>query len=153
MINLLNIALAFIKANRLKVLACLAIVGVVFAAYKFGHYQGQISAELKYANAQAQEAGDVLNQFITGTKELTQAANNASKALSQQIVERKLYDEQSTKALQDALNNSADARINCVFDDSVLRFIDSARESAVKATTDGITGNTGSAVRTSSKAP
>lgn len=142
----------FINNKSYFLLGAILVVGVG-SVYRMGISHGKSVAKQEYTALQAQQAAEALNQFIESTKQLTKAANDASSALSQQIVERKLYDEQSTKALQEALNTTADDRVNCVFDDSVLQFIDAARDSAARATTGGITRNTRSAVRTPSKTP
>lgn len=129
------------------------LVVSVGSVYRMGVSHGKSVAKQEYTTLQAQKTSDALNQLITSTKQLTETAINVSEALSQQIAERKLYDEQSTQALQEALNKTADNRSHCVFDDSVLQFIDSARTSAAKATTYGITGTTNSSMRTTSKTP
>lgn len=143
----------FVINNKTYFLFGGLLIFSVGMAHRLGINQGQLISEQKYTAQQAQQSTNVLNQFIESAKQLTKAANDASSALSQQIVERKHYDEQSTRAFQEALNTTASNRVNCVFDDSVLRFIDAARESASRATTGGITSNTDSAVRTPRKTP
>ena len=129
------------------------LVVSVGSVYRMGVSHGKSVAKQEYTTLQAQKTPDALNQLITSTKQLTETAINVSEALSQQIAERKLYDEQSTQALQEALNKTADNRSHCVFDDRVLQFIDSARTSAAKATTYGITGTTNSSMRITRKTP
>lgn len=152
MINIIRICFSFFKSYGVVLLVLLLFVAII-STYFQGYRDGKKQAEVDYTKIQVQQAADTLNQFIEGAKQLTQAANDASKALSGQIVERKLYDEQSTKALQDALKSTVDSRVNCVFDGNILQHIDTARDNAVKATTGGITGTTGSALRITDKAP
>ncbi|OCG02927.1 hypothetical protein [Gilliamella sp. wkB112] len=151
--NICKLIKSFFVNNK----TCFLIVGLLICcigiSYQFGVNHGKTITTQKYATQQAKQTVDTLNQLITSTKQLTETAINVSEALSQQIAERKLYDEQSTQALQEALNKTADNRSHCVFDDSVLLFIDSARTSAAKATTYGITGTTNSSMRTTNKTP
>lgn len=142
----------FVSNKSYFLLGIILIVGFG-SIYQLGISHGKSMAKQEYIALEAQHAMDTLNQFIVSTKQLTKTANDASYSLSQQIAERKLYDEQSNQALQDRLNKTANDRTNCVFDDSVLQFIDSARTSAVKATTYGITGTTNSSMRTTGKTP
>lgn len=151
--TLWNVIKGFFINNKSYFLLGAILVVSVGSVYRMGVSHGKSVAKQEYTTLQAQKTADALNQFIDSTKQLTKAANDASSALSHQIVERKLYDEQSTQALQKALNKTADNRSHCVFDDSVLQFIDSARTSAAKATTYGITGTTNSSMRTTSKTP
>lgn len=147
---------SFFVSNRSYLLIAFAVLAVIvggWLVYQVGIKDGKSIAKQEYTELQAQQAKDALAQFITDAKEMMQKANSVSNAISKQLVERKLYDEQSTKALQDALKNSADSRNHCVFDDDVLQLIDAARESAVRATTSGITSTTGSAMRTTSETP
>lgn len=149
--TLWNVIKGFLVNNKKGFLIVGLLIWCVGIFYQFGVNHGKTITTQKYATQQAKQTVDTLNQLITSTKQLTEIAINVSDALSQQIAERKLYDEQSTQALQEALNKTADNRSHCVFDDSVLQFIDSARTSAAKATTYGITGTTNSSMRTTSK--
>lgn len=146
-----NLAKSFVVSNKSYLLLGIALIVAVFGVYRLGIKDGKATAKQEYTELQAKQAVDTLNQFIEGTKQLTQAANAASKALAEQIVERKLYDEESTKALQDALKRSANSRSTCVFDDNVLQLIDNARNNAVRATTSGITRNNGDTLRSASE--
>ncbi|MDF7669868.1 hypothetical protein PT276_01390 [Orbaceae bacterium ESL0721] len=146
---MINTLWQFVKqsfiTNKYSFLLGLALIVI----YQLGLNNGKEIAKQEYMTIQTQQSADALNQFINGTKQLTQAANEASRALLQQLVERKVYDEQSTKALQEALNKTSDSRSVCVFNDSVLQFIDAARARAVRATTDGIASDVSSTVRNS----
>ncbi|OCG16920.1 hypothetical protein [Gilliamella sp. WF3-4] len=140
----------FVGSKNYFLLGIILVVGFG-ALYRLGISHGKSMVKQKYIALEAQQAMDTLSQFIESTKQLTKAANDASYSLSQQIVERKLYDEQSTQALQDALNKTANDRSHCVFDDSVLQFIDSARENAAQATTHGFTSTTDGTMRITRK--
>lgn len=146
-----NLAKSFVVNNKSYLLLGIALIVTIFGAYRLGIKDGKATAKQEYTELQAKQAVDTLNQFIEGTKQLTQAANDASKALSEQIVERKLYDEESTKSLQDALKRSANSRSTCLFDDNVLQLIDNARNNAVRATTSGITRSNGDTLRSASE--
>ena len=151
--NIWSLIKVFFYNNKSYFVLVAILVVSVGSVYRMGVSHGKSVAKQEYTTLQAQKTSDALNQLITSTKQLTETAINVSEALSQQIAERKLYDEQSTQALQEALNKTADNRSHCVFDDRVLQFIDSARTSAAKATTYGITGTTNSSMRITRKTP
>lgn len=137
----------FFVVNKNYFLVIALVISSVITAYSFGVNNGK----QKQAITQATQTINVLNQLIDSTKQLTKNAVDASSALSQQMAERKLYDEQSTNALRDALNSTATNRSNCVFDDRVLQFIDSARTRAAEATTHGFTSTTDGTMRITRK--
>lgn len=144
--NIYKLIKNFFVVNKNYFLVIALVITSVITAYSFGVNNGK----QKQAITQATQTINVLNQLIDSTKQLTKNAVDASSALSQQMAERKLYDEQSTNALRDALNSTATNRSNCVFDDRVLQFIDSARTRAAEATTNGITSTTKRAMRNTS---
>lgn len=148
--TILNMVSSFFVRNKSYLLLGIVLIFCFSGAYRLGIKNGKLMANQEHSELQAQQAVDALNQFIEGTKQLTTAAHEASKQLASQIVERKLYDEQSTKLLNDALKATADSRTGCVFDDSVLQLIDNARNNAVRATTNGLTSSTSGTVRTAS---
>ena len=145
--HLYNSIKNFFVVNKNCFLVIALVITSVITAYSFGVSNGK----QKQAITQATQTINALNQLIDSTKQLTKNAVDASSALSQQMAERKLYDEQSTNALRDALNSTATNRSNCVFDDRILQFIDSARTRAAEATTNGITSTTKRAVRNTSQ--
>lgn len=151
--NIYKLIKSFFVSNKSYFLLGIILIVGFGSLYQLGVSHGKSIAKQEYIALEAQQEMNTLSQFIESTKQLTKTANDASYLLSQQIAERKLYNEQSTQALQDALNKTANDRTNCVFDDSVLQFIDSARTSAVKATTYGITSTTNSSMRTTGKTP
>ena len=151
--NIYKLIKSFFVSNKSYFLLGIILIVGFGSLYQLGVSHGKSIAKQEYIALEAQQAMNTLSQFIESTKQLTKTANDASYLLSQQIAERKLYDEQSTQALQDALNKTANDRSHCVFDDSVLQFIDSARTSAAKATTYGITGTTNSSMRITRKTP
>ena len=144
--NIYKLIKNFFVVNKNYFLVIALVISSVITAYSFGVNNGK----QKQAITQATQTINVLNQLIDSTKQLTKNAVDASSALSQQMAERKLYDEQSTNALRDALNSTATNRSNCVFDDRVLQFIDSARTRAASASTNGITSTTKRAMRNTS---
>jgi len=145
--NIYKLIKNFFVVNKNYFLVIALVISSVITAYSFGVNNGK----QKQAITQATQTINVLNQLIDSTKQLTKNAVDASSALSQQMAERKLYDEQSTNALRDALNSTATNRSNCVFDDRVLQFIDSARTRAAEATTHGFTSTTDGTMRITRK--
>lgn len=145
--HLCNSIKNFFVVNKNCFLVIALVITSIITAYSFGVSNGK----QKQAITQATQTINALNQLINSTEQLTKNAVDASSALSQQMAERKLYDEQSTNALRDALNSTATNRSNCVFDDRILQFIDSARTRAAEATTNGITSTTKRAVRNTSQ--
>lgn len=144
--NIYKLIKNFFVVNKNYFLVIALVITSVITAYSFGVNNGK----QKQAITQATQTINALNQLINSTEQLTKNAVDASSALSQQMAERKLYDEKSTNALRDALNSTATNRSNCVFDDRVLQFIDSARTHAAEATTNGITSTTKRAMRNTS---
>lgn len=118
-------------------------IGFIYAA---GHKQGLADARLECSKGETQQAADTLNQFVAGTRELTAQANAASRQLAQQIAARAAADDQSTKEIRDALKKTAAARVNCVFDDDVMRQLAEAQQRAAAAATHGFTPRTGGSV-------
>ena len=145
--HLCNSIKNFFVVNKNCFLVIALVITSIITAYSFGVSNGK----QKQAITQATQTINALNQLINSTEQLTKNAVDASSALSQQMAERKLYDEKSTNALRDALNSTATNRSNCVFDDRVLQFIDSARTRAAEATTNGITSTTKRAMRNTSQ--
>ncbi|MWP48831.1 MULTISPECIES: hypothetical protein [unclassified Gilliamella] len=149
--NIYKLIKSFFVNNKSYFLLGIILIVGLGSLYRLGVSHGRSMAKQEYIALEAQQAMDTLSQFIESTKQLAKAANDASYSLSRQIVERKLYDEQSNQALQDALNKTANDRSYCVFDDSVLRFIDSARANAAQATTHGFTSTTDGTMRITRK--
>ncbi|MWP46273.1 hypothetical protein [Gilliamella sp. Pas-s27] len=149
--NIYKLIKSFFVSNKSYFLLGIFLIVGFGSLYRLGISHGKAIAKQEYIALEAQKVADTLSQFIESTKQLTKTANDASYSLSQQIAERKLYDEQSTQALQDALNKTANDRSHCVFDDSVLQFIDSARANAVHATTHGFTSTTDGTMRITRK--
>ena len=149
--NIYKLIKNFFVSNKSYFLLGIFLIVGFGSLYQLGISHGKSMAKQEYIALEAQQAMDTLSQLIESTKQLTKTANDASYSLSQQIAERKLYDEQSTNALRDALNSTATNRSNCVFDDRILQFIDSARTRAAEATTNGITSTTKRAVRNTSQ--
>ncbi|MBI0114223.1 MULTISPECIES: hypothetical protein [unclassified Gilliamella] len=145
--NIYKLIKKFFVSNKNCFLVIALVITSVITAYSFGVSNGK----QKQAITQATQTINALNQLINSTEQLTKNAVDASSALSQQMAERKLYDEQSTNALRDALNSTATNRSNCVFDDRVLQFIDSARTRAAEATTHGFTSTTDGTMRITRK--
>lgn len=115
-------------------------LGMLWLVWHQGYERGSGDARLEVASQKTREAGDALNQFIDGAKQLTAAANQASNALAAQVAARQTADEQSSREIKDALKKTASQRVMCVFDDDVMRLLREARQRAATAAADGLSG-------------
>ncbi|PLD17824.1 MULTISPECIES: hypothetical protein [Enterobacteriaceae] len=115
-------------------------VGTLWLIWHQGYERGAGDVRLEVANQKTQEAGDALQKFIDGARQLTAEANKASNALAAQVAARQTADEQSTRELKDALKKTASQRVMCVFDDGVMQLLREARQRAATAAADGISG-------------
>lgn len=84
-------------------------LGMLWLIWHQGYERGAGDVRLEVANQKTREAGDALNQFIEGAKQLTAEANKASNALAAQVAARQTADEQSNRELKDALKNGVSA--------------------------------------------
>ncbi|HIH9790344.1 TPA: hypothetical protein ACYU9X_000861 [Klebsiella pneumoniae] len=116
------------------------ILGTFWFIWHQGYERGAGDVRLEVALQKTREAGDALNQFIDGARQLTAEANKASNALAAQVAARQTADEQSTREIKDALKKTASQRVMCVFDDDVMRLLREARQRAATAAADGISG-------------
>lgn len=101
--------------------------------------EGLADGRLECSREQTQQAADALNQFITGARQLTAQANQASTLLSQQIDARQRADEKSTEAIREALKKNAASRADCRFDADVMQELARARKQAATTATSGFT--------------
>ncbi|WBW59813.1 hypothetical protein [Klebsiella electrica] len=115
-------------------------LGMLWLIWHQGYERGAGDVRLEVANQKTREAGDALNQFIEGAKQLTAEANKASNALAAQVAARQTADEQSNRELKDALKKTASQRVMCVFDDGVMQLLREARQRAATAAADGLSG-------------
>lgn len=115
-------------------------VGTLWLIWHQGYERGAGDVRLEVANQKTREAGDALQKFIDGARQLTAEANKASNALAAQVAARQTADEQSTRELKDALKKTASQRVMCVFDDGVMQLLREARQRAATAAADGISG-------------
>lgn len=116
------------------------ILGTFWFIWHQGYERGAGDVRLEIANQKTREAGDALNQFIDGAKQLTAEANKASNALAAQVAARQAADDQSTREIKSALKKTAPQRVMCVFDDDVMQLLREARQRAATAATDGLSG-------------
>lgn len=112
-------------------------LGMLWLIWHQGYERGAGDVRLEVANQKTREAGDALNQFIAGAKQLTAQANQASTLLSQQIDARQQADEKSTEAIREALKKNAASRTGCRFDADVMQELARAREQASTTATSG----------------
>ncbi|QLV87831.1 hypothetical protein HV265_12980 [Citrobacter sp. RHBSTW-00678] len=125
------------------------ILGSVWFIWQQGYERGADAVRLEVAGQKTQQAGDALNQFIDGTRQLTAQANQASTLLAQQINARQQADEKSTETIREALKKNAASRIRCVFDAGVMRELAGAHERAAAVASSGLTGQADRTVPTS----
>ncbi|MGS4242435.1 hypothetical protein [Serratia marcescens] len=123
----------------------MVVAGFLWVIHQ-AYLKGKSDAQLEYAQEKTREAGDALNQFIAGARQLTAEANQASNALAAQVAARQTADEQSTRELRNALKKTASQRVMCVFDDDVMQQLHDARQRATTAATDGLAGRNDGAV-------
>lgn len=116
------------------------VLGTLWLIWHQGYERGAGDVRLEVADQKTREAGDALNQFIAGARQLTAEANKASNALAAQVAARQTADEQSTREFKDALKKTASQRVKCVFDDNVMQLFREARERAATAAADGLSG-------------
>lgn len=114
-------------------------LGTLWFIWHQGYERGADDVRLEVANQKTREAGDALNQFIDGAKQLTAQANQASALLAQQIDARQQADEKSTEAIREALKKNAASRVGCRFDAGVMQELTRAREQAATTATSGFT--------------
>lgn len=114
-------------------------LGMLWLIWHQGYERGAGDVRLEVASQKTREAGDALNQFIAGAKQLTAQANQASTLLAKQIDARQLADEKSTEAIREALKKNAASRTGCNFDAGVMQELARAREQAATTATSGFT--------------
>ena len=124
-------------------------LGTLWFIWHQGYERGAGDVRLEVAKQKTREAGDALNQFIAGVKQLTAEANNASNALAAQVAARQAADQQSNRELKNALKKTASQRVMCMFDDDVMQLLREARQRAATAATDGLSGRNDREVPTS----
>ncbi|QLO80476.1 hypothetical protein HV306_26745 [Klebsiella grimontii] len=124
-----------------RYVACAALVlGSVWFIWDQGYQRGAGDARIAAADQKTREAGDALNQFISGARQLTAEANKASNALAAQVTAWQAADQQSNRELTNALKKTASQRVMCVFDDGVMQLLREARQRAATAAADGLSG-------------
>ncbi|EPK4543375.1 hypothetical protein [Serratia marcescens] len=122
------------------------ILSSVWFIWDQGYQRGAGDTRIAAADQKTREAGDALNQFIAGARQLTAEANKASNALAAQVAARQTADEQSTRELRNALKKTASQRVLCMFDDDVMQQLRDARQRATTAAADGLSGRDDGAV-------
>lgn len=118
----------------LALLAGLGIGGLTGTLY--GRHTG---AEEQLGRAARSQVED-LTALIDSQKGLVKAANDAGAAMRRAIDRRAAADAQSTKELRDALSETADSRVDCVFGPDVMRQLAEARDRAAQAAAGGLLG-------------
>lgn len=105
-----------------------------------GYWKGLSEGRLEVRAETDSQAVDDLNAILDNHRTLVKESNAASLRVQGLIADRQAYDRQTTKTLQELLNETAALRAECRFDDRVMRELDNARERAARAAAAGLDG-------------
>ncbi|MEO6917579.1 MAG: hypothetical protein ABI171_00775 [Collimonas sp.] len=123
---------------RALVIVILAAVLVALAgsggSYLYGHSRG-VDDSLARANADTVQN---LTEIIESHQVLIGEANAASKAMREALDARAAQDSNTTRELKNVLAKTATRRVDCHFDDDVMRILTAARERAAAAAAGGV---------------
>jgi hypothetical protein len=104
------------------------------AAVKASYAQGKNDALIDYLQTDIK----TLTTVITQTQALIDHANAISATLDAAIAKRQVTDQKTTQEIYRALSRTANERIDCDFDDSVMQQLAAARDRANQAAATGI---------------
>jgi len=117
--------------TKAQIIAALIVVilQIVFGAlvFKYGYDKGYSASDIKS-----------LQGVIDSTEKLTKAADKASLFFNKLMSGQIKANQQTTQDLLNALSTTAHLRVNCVFDDGVMRQIYQAADRADAAAASGI---------------
>ena len=121
---------------RLLLIALLltALAASHWAVFGWGHANATASES---SACQAQTIGQ-LDSTLQQMQQLTRDASAANLALGQTISARQQADAQATTEIRNALKTTAHLRVDCVFDDGVMRALSTARQRANHAAASGL---------------
>ena len=100
----------------------------------FGYGQG-VDSERALQNTQSVID---LNKIITASNQLISDSNAASKSMRQALTQRAAHDTNTTRKIKNALAKNAGNRVDCRFDDGVMRNLQEARSRATATAASGI---------------
>ena len=106
------------------------------AGYLYGRHEG---SQLERARIDAQSVRE-LTDLIESHKGLIAESASAGKGMRQALVSRRAQDQAATKELRNVLAETADRRVDCVFEPRVMRELEAARERAAQAAAGGVLG-------------
>ena len=106
------------------------------AGYLYGRHEG---SQLERARIDAQSVRE-LTDLIESHKGLIAESAAAGKGMRQALVSRRAQDQAATKELRNVLAETADRRVDCVFEPRVMRELEAARERAAQAAAGGVLG-------------
>lgn len=109
--------------------AALAFVASLATAYYIGYIKGQYQAEGTHNELQLEQ----LRAIISTTYNLTAKAQKNSSDLEKVIAKADEANQKSTREIKNALKATHDIRVSCVFPDSVMQQLESARTRAASA--------------------
>lgn len=121
----------------LKKLAPWILGCVLFCAACFFSYQQGVAATVE---KQLDNEIVSLRESLVDLKNATKDAGEQNIKLNHSINLIKQTQTQSTKVFNDALNATAHMRVNCVFDDDIMRKLNEAASAADKAAASGFSG-------------
>lgn len=138
---------AAVLAAIVTALACLPIGGA--AGWWWGHGQGV----QQQRGEQAVQTVEALTGLVDANKGLVDQANQASAAIRTAVAARQAADQQTTRTLKDALQQTAATRAGCVYGDGVMRQLATARDRAAQAAAGGTGGGVPTTGRDASGQP
>lgn len=109
--------------------AALAFVASLATTYYIGYIKGQYQAEGTHNELQLEQ----LRAIISTTYNLTAKAQKSSSDLEKVIAKADEANQKSTREIKNALKATYDIRVSCVFPDSVMQQLESARTRAASA--------------------
>ncbi|KAF3999049.1 hypothetical protein [Glaciimonas immobilis] len=106
--------------------------GTIGGLFGFG-----FGADNERARQNAQSVID-LTKIITASNQLINDSNAASKSMRQALTKRAAHDTHTTREIKNALAQNAGNRVDCRFDDGVMRNLNAARSRAAATAASGV---------------
>jgi len=118
----------------LAIVAGAALAASHWGMYHWGHADGY--GQQKSACQAAQIKG--FEASMAQLQAMTLAASEQSQALGRSINARQRADQHTTRQLRELLHATSDERVNCLFNDGVMRQLAHARDRAAQAAAGGL---------------
>ncbi|TDK65993.1 hypothetical protein [Sapientia aquatica] len=108
------------------------------AGWVAGSIDGRaVGRQLERADQSSKTITDI-TAIVDAHKKLIADANAASRAMRAALAARSATDDDATKELTNALTQTAANRVDCRFDDNVMRQLNAARDRAATSSASGI---------------